>query len=46
MSDSDYVDPEICPNCESETNKFVGQCDHCGFDRWRSQDTANDQEGR
>jgi len=31
---SKNTDPEICPNCGSETNKFVGECDHCGYDRW------------
>jgi len=31
---SDYVDPAICPECGAETNKFVGECGVCGFNRW------------
>lgn len=25
---------ETCPNCDQPTNKFVGECENCGFNRW------------
>lgn len=31
---SEYTDPDTCPSCGQETNKFIGECVHCGHDRW------------
>lgn len=29
-----YIDGEFCPKCDELTNKFVGECEHCGWNRW------------
>lgn len=36
-------DPEICPQCGDETNKFVRECESCGADKWSS-GTGDEQE--
>lgn len=36
------IDPETCPECGEETNKFIGECQHCGFDRWATQEPEDD----
>jgi len=27
-----------CPNCGKPTNKFIGDCEHCGYNRWKKND--------
>lgn len=33
----EYSGGALCPECGEETNKFIGVCQHCGYDRWENE---------